>query len=82
MIVKTVKVSGKGQIAIPLDVREKIGLGKGDKLLLIQEGDKMLLERASKAYVLIDEFTSLLKASEKTAEELWDNKFDEAWDNV
>lgn len=83
MIVKTVKVSEKGQIAIPLDVRENIGLNKGDELLLIQEGDKMLLEKTSKASQLLkDEFAYLLKASEKTAKELWDNKYDEAWDNV
>lgn len=29
-----------------------------------------------------DEFELLLKLSEKTAKELWDNEFDEAWDKV
>ncbi|MBI2144442.1 AbrB/MazE/SpoVT family DNA-binding domain-containing protein [Candidatus Woesearchaeota archaeon] len=80
MQVKTVKVSEKGQIAIPLDVREAIGLKKGDELLLLQEGGKILLGKATTA--LKDEFMPLLKASEKTAKELWDNEFDEVWDNV
>ncbi len=29
-----------------------------------------------------DEFDYLLKASEQTAKELWDNKYDEVWNNV
>ena len=80
MQVKTVKVSEKGQIAIPLDIRVAIGLAKGDELLLLQEGGKIMLEKATTA--LKDEFLPLIKASEKTAKELWDNKFDEAWDSV
>ena len=83
MNVKTVKVSEKGQIAIPLDVREAIGLEKGDELILIQEGGKILLEKATAAVgALKDEFAPLLKAAEKTAKELWDNKYDEAWNDA
>ena len=83
MNVKTVKVSEKGQIAIPLDVREAIGLEKGDELILIQEGGKILLEKATAAVgALKDEFAPLLKAAEKIAKELWDNKYDEAWNDA
>ena len=82
MQVKTVKVSEKGQIAIPLDIREAIGLHRGDELIIIQEGDKMFIEKVASATALKDDFSYLLKASEKTAKKLWDNKFDEVWDNV
>ena len=82
MQVKTVKVSEKGQIAIPLDIREAIGLHRGDELIIIQEGDKMFIEKAAGATALKDDFGYLLKAAEKTAKKLWDNKFDEVWDNV
>ena len=80
MIVKTVKMSEKGQIAIPLEIREAIGLKRGDELLLLQEGEKVFIEKATSA--LKDEFEPLLKASEKTLKKLWDNKFDEVWNNV
>lgn len=83
MDVKTVKVSEKGQIAIPLDMREAMGLEKGDELVLMQEGGKILLEKTTTAAVALKgEFAPLLKAAEKTAKELWDNKYDEAWDDV
>lgn len=80
MKVKTVKMSEKGQIAIPLEIREAIGLKKGDELLLLQEGEKVFIEKATSA--LKDEFEPLLKASEKTLKKLWDNEFDEVWNNV
>ncbi len=80
MMVKTVKVSEKGQIAIPLEIREAIGLKRGDELLLLQEGEKVFIEKATSA--MKDEFELLLKASEKTLKKLWDNKFDEVWNNV
>mgnify|MGYP001610255178 FL=1 len=80
MKVKTVKMSEKGQIAIPLEIREAIGLKKGDELLLLQEGEKVFIEKATSA--MKDEFEPLLKASEKTLKKLWDNKFDDVWNNV
>ncbi len=49
MIVKTVKISEKGQIAIPVDIREAIGLRKGDELLLLQDGNKIFMEKATEA---------------------------------
>lgn len=84
MIVKTVKVSGKGQIAIPLDVRESIKLSKGDELLLIQDGKKIMLEKADKASELLkDEFMPLLKAAEKVLARDWNSKEDEeAWKDL
>jgi AbrB family looped-hinge helix DNA binding protein len=83
MNIKTVTVSEKGQIAIPLDVREAIGLQKGDEMILLQVDGRIMLEKSDNASkALKDEFAPLLKASEKIAKELWDNKYDEAWDNV
>jgi len=45
MIIKTVKVSDKGQIAIPLDIRKINGINKGDNLIIIQEKGKILIEK-------------------------------------
>lgn len=80
MIVKTVKVSDKGQIAIPADVREKAGIHRGDNLIIVQEDSKIMIEKESKK--LKDDFVDLLKHSESVAEELWRNKEDEIWDKV
>jgi len=80
MFVKTVKVSDKGQIAIPTEIRELTGISKGDTLIMIQENGKILLERESKK--LKEDFSDLLKHSEAAAEQLWRNKEDEIWDKI
>ncbi len=81
MLVKTIKVSDKGQIAIPLEIREEIGINKGDNLVLVQEGKKILLEPVDKVSKKIKEdFSDLIKLSEKSLMKIWDNKSDEVWD--
>lgn len=80
LIVKTVKVSDKGQIAIPTDIREKAGIARGDTLIIIQDAGKILIEKESEK--LLDDFSDLLKNSESVAKELWENKHDEIWDKI
>ena len=78
----TVKVSEKGQVVIPKDVREKLKLHKGDKLVILIEGEKMLIEKSKKTEKKIkDDFSDLLKASESSLD-FWDKKKDAVWDNV
>jgi AbrB family looped-hinge helix DNA binding protein len=83
MRIRTVKVSDKGQISIPIDIRNSLGLRRGDELILIQIDNKILMEKpiriAKKAKT---SFRYLLKHSEKVASKLWENKEDEVWDTV
>ena len=82
MIVKTVKVSDKGQISIPLEIREETGIGKGDELIIIQSGKKILIESArNSSKKAEDDFSDLIKLSEKSLTKLWDNKSDEIWNS-
>lgn len=80
MIVKTIKVTDKGQISIPIDIREVARIRTGDDLIIVQEGSKILLEKPEN--IIRDDFRDLLKHSEKVAKKLWDNKEDEVWNNV
>lgn len=81
MIVKTVKVSDKAQIAIPLDIREKIGIQKGDELILVQDGQKIMIEPVQRVSDEVRaEFSDLLKLSEKSLKKLWGTKADDVWD--
>ena len=74
---KTIKVSQKGQISIPADIR------KGDELLLVRRGDKLLIEKSSKvSRRFANEFAYMLKHAEKVAKRLWENKEDEIWDKL
>lgn len=83
MKIKSIKVSDKGQIAIPQEIREEIGISKGDELIIVQEGDKIMIKKSSAVgKSLRNEFRDLLKHSEKVAKKLWGNKSDEIWNSV
>ncbi len=59
------KVTSKGQVTIPIAIRKMLGIREGDKLLFVEEGEKVVLINAST--------TALLKAQEAfkgVAEEL------------
>lgn len=37
------KVTSKGQVTIPVDIRKKLGIREGDKVLFIEEGNKIVI---------------------------------------
>lgn len=37
------KVTSKGQITIPIDIRRKLGIKEGDKILFVEEDGKIFL---------------------------------------
>jgi len=79
-MIKTVKVSDKGQIAIPQILRENLGIVKGDDLTIFQVEGKILIEKAQKTEEKIkDDFKDILKFSENSLKEVWDNQEDEIW---
>ena len=41
------KVTSKGQITIPIDIRRKLGVKEGDKILFIEEGDRVIIMNSS-----------------------------------
>ena len=77
---KTVKVSQKGQIVIPISIQRELKIKKGDELLLVKKGKKIMLEKQERFVKNVkDEFKDLLLLSEHTMKKLWDNKEDEIW---
>jgi AbrB family looped-hinge helix DNA binding protein len=77
---KTIKVSKKGQIAIPSDIRKEMGISEGDELLLVKKGKRIMLEKASElSGQLKDEFDDLLAFSESSLKNIWNNREDEIW---
>ena len=77
METKIVKVTDKGQISIPVDIRSSVGISVGDELFVIKNGRTILIEKIKKS-----DFRDLLKHSENIADKLWNNKEDEIWDTV
>jgi len=78
MISKIVKVSDKGQISIPVEIRRGVGIHRNDSLLLMQVDDKIIIEKPEKR--LEESFADLIDESVMT--DLWDNEYDEVWNNV
>ncbi len=77
---RTIKVSAKGQITLPSDIQKEIGIKKGDEILLIRKGERIILEKPEKlASRIEDEFVDMESLSEMSLRKLWLNKNDEIW---
>ncbi|MEK6885080.1 MAG: AbrB/MazE/SpoVT family DNA-binding domain-containing protein [Nanoarchaeota archaeon] len=72
MQIDTTKMSSRGQVVIPLDMRKDIN--EGDKLIVIRKNDEIILKRS------VPEWTLL---SEKSLSKTWLSKEeDEAWKDL
>lgn len=45
MLLKLSKVSSKGQITIPADIRHNLNLAEGDTIIFIQENDNIIIKK-------------------------------------
>ena len=78
-----VRVSSKGQIVIPKEVRKRHRLDRDVDLVLVESGDAIVLRKKKDIEeILKDEFAPLLRASEGSLKELWDNPEDDVWNDV
>ncbi len=41
------KITSKGQVTIPIDIRRKLGVKEGDKILFVEEAGKVYILNAS-----------------------------------
>jgi len=62
---ETTKMSSKGQIVIPEEIRNKLGLKSGDKFLVMGEKDVVILKTLSSPS--LDEFDALIKMARNQA---------------
>ena len=76
METKIIKVTDKGQISIPIEIRNSIGISVGDELIAIREGETLCLKKIKK-----DDFKDLFGLNEKSLKEIWNNPEDEIWNN-
>lgn len=78
METKIVKVTDKGQISIPINIRNSVGISVGDELFVIKNGKTILIKKVKES-----DFRDLLKCSEKVLTNDWDSKEDEeAWKDL
>lgn len=77
METKIIRVTDKGQISLPVRLRESLNIHQGDELFAMQNEGAIILKKITK-----DDFKDLLKHSERVAKKLWDNEEDEIWNEV
>ena len=77
MDVKIIKVTDKGQVSIPVSLRNATGIKKGDNLVMIRNGSVILMEKVKSS-----DFKDLLKHSEGVGRKLWSSKEDDVWDKI
>jgi len=83
VLVKTVKLSSKGQVTLPADALRALKLKKGAEFILIQDGARILLVPAGEAgKALLGELGGWEALALPAFEELWDNDADEVWDEA
>ena len=61
------KVSSRGQIAIPSEIRKQMGLSDGSKVLFVLENDMLLMKRVSSE--TFSEITAPLRRAKKKIKE-------------
>ncbi len=63
--VETTKMSSKGQIVIPEEIRNRLGLKTGDKFLVVGDKDVVILKALSSPS--LNEFDDLIKKARRQA---------------
>ncbi len=79
--IRTVKISDKGQISIPKDIREELKLKEGETLILITDGERIVLEKKDRLMkkLKLGGGKETMLMSEHVLKKDWDNKYDERW---
>lgn len=63
--IATTKMSSKGQVVIPEDIRDKMGLHSGDQFLVLAEKDVVILKIVTRPSM--NEYKSLIIKARKSA---------------
>ena len=53
------KLSSKGQVTVPLSIRKRLGLKEGDKVLFLDDGEKIVIANAS--LIALKDFQETMK---------------------
>lgn len=79
-MMRTVTVSGKGQISIPQEIRKQLAVEKGTKLVIVLKDKKLLIRKVSDISQSIEDgFDDVVQHSELSLKKIWDNEEDEVW---
>lgn len=70
-------VGAKGQFVIPKKFRDELKIVKGTKILIKEDKDKLTIMP-----IKLDEKYAWMLLSESSLKKVWDNPYDQRWDDV
>jgi AbrB family looped-hinge helix DNA binding protein len=70
-MIDTTKMSSRGQVVIPLDMRK--GIKEGDKLIVIRKGNEIILKKSIPESALWSEKSLAKDWMNKEEDEIWKN---------
>lgn len=79
-VLETIKVSSRGQIVIPENIRRDLDIQEGEKLILVEENGKITLEKEKDFLKRLSEQkerAGWMAIAEKSLETVWNNKKDD-----
>jgi AbrB family looped-hinge helix DNA binding protein len=62
------KITSKGQVTIPKEVREFLGISKGDRVMFIQKGEDIIIRKTIPD--VLDKLLSITSQAELSEEEI------------
>jgi AbrB family looped-hinge helix DNA binding protein len=65
MNVEIVKLSSKGQLVLPLAIRKRFGIGKGERLMIVEEGGTIVVRPLKQMKENIEEEIYLMSRAAK-----------------
>ena len=83
MIMKIIKLSEKGQIALPTEIRKEMDLKKGDELVIFELGNRIMIQKKEKvAEKIEDDFKDWKELAKISLQKAWDDEEDnEHWES-
>ena len=84
------KITSRGQITIPIDIRKRLGVKEGDKVIFIEDGNKIVVANAAKIafanmrsafsaeaeQVGIKDEQDVLNLVDEVREEIWKKRYE------
>ena len=76
-IIEMGKISSRGQIAIPSDIRAQMGLNEGQKVLFLLQGDTLFMKK-----VTSETFESLTEPLRKAEKKIFEENVSDLIHNI
>lgn len=86
MEIKTIKLSAKGQLCIPQEMREEVGFKEGEKLILIAKGNEIIIQKSNNIFEKMkldkESFETMLMSEAALAKDWLSKEDEEAWKDL